>query len=105
MQYKDAKLYLEKLVNETIETNWANRSRGDRTMKYTIVIQWSEEDRCFVVFVPEFEDVMQPVTHGDSYEEAIYNAREVLELLIESGESEGKPLPAIKKIERLFQAA
>ena len=63
-------------------------------MKYTVVIQWSEEDRCFVVFLPEFEDVMQPVTHGDSYEEAIYNAREVMELLIESCQAEGKPLPA-----------
>jgi len=37
---------------------------------------------------------MQPVTHGDSYEEAIYNAREVLDLLIESCQAEGKPLPA-----------
>jgi len=54
------------------------------------------------VFLPEFEDVMQPVTedvmqpvtHGDSYEEAIYNAREVIELLIESCQAEGKPLPA-----------
>ncbi len=63
-------------------------------MKYTIAIQWSEEDRCFVVFLPEFDDVMQPVTHGDSYEEAIYNAQEVLELLIESCQAEGKPLPA-----------
>ena len=63
-------------------------------MKYTVVIQWSEEDRCFVVFLPEFEDVMQPVTHGDSYEEAIYNAREVMELLIESCQAEGKPLLA-----------
>ncbi len=63
-------------------------------MKYTVVIQWSEGDRCFVVFLPDFEDVMQPVTHGDSYEEAIYNAREVLELLIESCQAESKPLPA-----------
>lgn len=55
------------------------------------------------MFLPEFEDVMQPVTHGDSYEEAIYNAREVLELLIESCKAEGKPLPATKNIERLFQ--
>lgn len=73
-------------------------------MKYTVVIQWSEGDRCFVVFLPEFEDVMQPVTHGDSYEEAIYNAQEILELLIESCQAEGKPLPATKKLERLFQA-
>lgn len=55
------------------------------------------------MFLPEFEDVMQPVTHGDSYEEAIYNAREVLELLIESCKVEGKPLPATKNLERLFQ--
>ncbi len=37
---------------------------------YSIMIQWSEEDQCFVVFLPEFEDVMQPVTHGETYEEA-----------------------------------
>ena len=51
-------------------------------MKYSITIQWSDEDNCFVVFLPEFEDVMQPVTHGDTYEEALKNAQEVLELLI-----------------------
>lgn len=51
-------------------------------MKYTIVIQWSDEDDCFVVFLPEFEDVMQPVTHGETYEEAFQNAQDVLELLV-----------------------
>ena len=54
------------------------------------------------MFLPEFEDVMQPVTHGDSYQEAIYNVREVIELLIESRQAEGKPLPATKNLERLF---
>ncbi|EKD06778.1 hypothetical protein SPLC1_S520120 [Arthrospira platensis C1] len=39
---------------------------------------------------------MQPVTHGDSYEDALKNAREVLEMLIESSRSEGKPLPPVK---------
>ena len=43
-------------------------------MKYTVVIQWSEGDRCFVVFLPEFEDVMQPVTHGDSYNSKLRGA-------------------------------
>ena len=71
-------------------------------MKYTIVIQWSEEDDCFVVFLPEFEDVMQPVTHGESYEKAFQNAQEVLELLVESAMEEGKPLPAPKQF---FQVA
>ncbi|MCG8366378.1 MAG: type II toxin-antitoxin system HicB family antitoxin [Pseudanabaenales cyanobacterium] len=62
-------------------------------MKYAIVIQWSDEDDCFVVSLPEFEDVMQPVTHGNTYEEALKNAQEVLALLIESAHKEGKPLP------------
>ena len=62
-------------------------------MKYTIVIQWSDEDQAFVVTLPEFTDVMQPVTHGDTYEEALQNAKVVLELLIESSLEEGKPMP------------
>ena len=65
-------------------------------MKYTIVIQWSDEDQCFVVLLPEFQDVMQPVTHGDTYEEALKNAQEVLELLIETSVEEGQPLPEPK---------
>ncbi len=67
-------------------------------MKYTIVIQWSNEDNCFVVFLPEFEDVMQPVTHGETYQEAFENAQEVLELLIDSLIEENKPLPSIKPL-------
>lgn len=62
---------------------------------YTVVIQWSEDDRCFVVFLPEFVGrVMQPVTHGDSYEEALSHAQEVLELLIEDAIEEGITLPS-----------
>jgi antitoxin HicB len=71
-------------------------------MKYTIVIQWSGEDNCFVVFLPESEDVMQPVTHGDTHKEAFKNAQEVLELLIETTLQEGKSLPIPKQ---LFQVA
>lgn len=72
-------------------------------MKYTVVIQWSNEDRCFVVILPEFTDVMQPVTHGDTYEEALKNATEVLELLIELSLSEGKPLPEPKILGQSLQ--
>jgi antitoxin HicB len=74
-------------------------------MNYTVIIQWSQEDECFVVFLPEFEDVMQPVTHGESYEEAIKNAQEVIDLLIDSYREEGKPLPAMKNLDQLIKAA
>jgi antitoxin HicB len=59
--------------------------------EYTIVIQWSEEDGCYVVSLPEWGELCH--THGDTYEEALKNAQEVLELLIESSLEEGKALP------------
>ena len=74
-------------------------------MKYTIVIQWSDEDRCFVVLLPEFQDVMQPLTNGDTYEEAVKNAQEVLELMIEIYLEEGKPLPEPKTLGQSIQVA
>jgi predicted RNase H-like HicB family nuclease len=57
-----------------------------------MVIRWSEEDQVFVVSLPEFGDYAQ--THGDTYEEAARSGREVLELLVESYQAEGIPLPA-----------
>nr|WP_258040779.1 type II toxin-antitoxin system HicB family antitoxin [Pseudanabaena sp. BC1403] len=45
--------------------------------------------------LPEFSNTLQRYfTHGDTYAEAIANAEEVLELLIEDYEETGKPLPS-----------
>ncbi|WP_319423373.1 type II toxin-antitoxin system HicB family antitoxin [Pleurocapsa sp. FMAR1] len=52
-------------------------------LPYSILIQWSEEDQCYVVSIPEFSDYYQPVTHGETYEEALKNAQEVLEMLLQ----------------------
>ena len=64
-----------------------------RELKYTIVIQWSNEDKCYVVSLPDFTDIMKPCTHGDTYEEALKNAQEVLEMLISSYLEDGQPIP------------
>ncbi len=48
---------------------------------------------------------MQPVTNGDTYEEAVKNAQEVLELLIEISLEEGKSLPEPKTLGQSFQVA
>ncbi|MEM9273848.1 MAG: type II toxin-antitoxin system HicB family antitoxin [Cyanobacteria bacterium P01_F01_bin.143] len=50
---------------------------------YSILIQWSEEDQCYVVSIPEFTDYYQPVTHGENYEEALKNAQEVLAMILQ----------------------
>lgn len=40
-------------------------------IRYSIVIEWSDEDQVYVVFLPEWQDrVYQPVMDGASYEEA-----------------------------------
>jgi predicted RNase H-like HicB family nuclease len=60
---------------------------------YLINLVWSDEDKCYLVELPEFSNILQPYfTHGDTYAEAIANAEEVLELLIEDYEETGKPL-------------
>jgi len=60
--------------------------------KYKIVIEWSQEDQCYVVSLPDF-DIMQPCTHGDSYQEALDNAQDVIYLLENVYEQKQKPLP------------
>ena len=74
-------------------------------MKYTIIIQWSNEDQCYVVLLPEFTHVMQPCTHGDTYEKALKNAQEVLELLIETALENGEPLPEPTTLGQSLQVA
>ncbi len=58
---------------------------------YTIIIQWSQEDQCYVVTLPEWGEFCH--THGETYEEALKNAQEVLELLVESAQEDNEDLP------------
>jgi predicted RNase H-like HicB family nuclease len=63
--------------------------------KYRVNLVWSDEDKCYLVELPEFSnDLQRYFTHGDTYAEAIANVEEVLELLIEDYEASGKPLPS-----------
>lgn len=57
---------------------------------YSIVIQWSENDNCFVASLPEWENRN---AQGDSYENALANAQAVLKSLVDSSVSEGELLP------------
>jgi predicted RNase H-like HicB family nuclease len=65
---------------------------------YSIVIQWSEEDQLFLVTLPEFTDIMQPCTHGKNYEEALQNAQDLIESLIEIYHEDNKPLPKLLQV-------
>ena len=67
--------------------------------KYQITIAWSPEDECYLAYLPDFADeVMQPVTHGATYQEALQLGLEVMEELILHLQAEGKPLPVAKLV-------
>ncbi|MBF2051163.1 MAG: type II toxin-antitoxin system HicB family antitoxin [Leptolyngbya sp. IPPAS B-1204] len=60
--------------------------------KYQMVIQWSDEDACFLVGFPDFPG-QRWRTHGDTYESAVANGIEALEALVLAYERMGEPLP------------
>lgn len=62
------------------------------SLKYQMVIQWSEEDNCFLVGFPDFPG-QQWRTHGETYEEAVTNGIEALESLVIAYEATGESLP------------
>jgi predicted RNase H-like HicB family nuclease len=61
-------------------------------LKYSILIQWSDKDECYLVGLPDFPG-QNWRTHGDTYTEAAANGVEVLELLLEDYQLSGEPPP------------
>lgn len=62
--------------------------------RYSMVIQWSDEDQLFLVTIPEFADrVVMPCTYGKTRSEAIHNGEEVIEMYLEAWLAEGESIP------------
>jgi len=62
--------------------------------RYSMMIQWSNEDQLFLVTIPEFsERVVMPCTHGETREEAIQNGEEVIAMYLEAWQAEGEVIP------------
>lgn len=60
------------------------------SIKYELIVYWSEDDQAFLVEVPELPGCM---ADGSSYEEAIANARQVIEEWIDTAQSLGRSIP------------
>ncbi|MCA9412636.1 MAG: type II toxin-antitoxin system HicB family antitoxin [Candidatus Omnitrophica bacterium] len=63
------------------------------SIKYELIIYWSEEDQSYVVEAPELPGCM---ADGASYEEAVANARTVIEEWIETARELNRPIPEPK---------
>ena len=64
-------------------------------MKFTIVIEPGGEQHAFGVAVPDLPGCFSA---GDSLEEAMSNAVEAIELMVETLIEDGQPIPAAKSI-------
>ena len=62
---------------------------------YSMIIQWSIPDNAYLVEVPELPGL---ITHGNTYEGALRNAQEVIELWIDASEEWGLPVPGPRVI-------
>jgi predicted RNase H-like HicB family nuclease len=63
---------------------------------YSMTIRWSIPSNAYLVEVPELPGL---VTHGETYEEAIRNAQEVIEVWIDANEEWGLSIPKPRVIE------
>jgi predicted RNase H-like HicB family nuclease len=61
--------------------------------KYEIIIFWSDEDSAFVAEVPELPGCM---ADGSSYQEALANAKQIIQEWIDTAEELGRPVPQPK---------
>jgi predicted RNase H-like HicB family nuclease len=57
---------------------------------YEMIVQWSEDDRAFVVEVPALPGCM---ADGGTYEEAVSNAKVVIAEWLETARELGRPIP------------
>ncbi len=61
--------------------------------KYEIIIFWSQADQVFVAEVPELPGCM---AHGDTQESALIQAKEAVQLWIDTAREFGDPIPEPK---------
>jgi predicted RNase H-like HicB family nuclease len=61
--------------------------------KYETIIFWSDEDEVYFAEVPELPGCM---AHGDTYESALANAKDAIQLWLDTAEEFGDAIPAPK---------
>jgi predicted RNase H-like HicB family nuclease len=64
------------------------------TLRYSMLIQWSDEDEAYIVTVPELPGCK---THGSTYEEAVQQGKDAIETWILFLNDIGEVIPEPEK--------
>jgi len=63
-------------------------------LRYSMLIQWSDEDEAYIVTVPELPGCK---THGSTYEEAVQQGKDAIETLLLFLNDVGEVIPKPEK--------
>jgi len=61
--------------------------------KYEIIIYWDDQDRVYIADVPELPGCS---AHGKTYDKTLKNAKEAIQLWIDTAKEFGDPVPEPK---------
>ncbi len=61
--------------------------------RYEIIFYWSNEDKVYIAEVPELPGCM---AHGSSYDKALDNTKEAIQLWLDTAKEFGDPIPEPK---------
>ncbi|GER86524.1 HicB family protein [Dictyobacter vulcani] len=64
---------------------------GTKPLRYSMNIQWSEEDQVYIVTVSELPGCK---THGKTYVKAVKKGQDAIESWIEANKAWERPIPA-----------
>lgn len=62
-------------------------------MHYTVVLEWDDEGKGWVVHVPALPGCL---TQGETVDDALSNVREAIELHVDGLRADGEPVPVEK---------
>lgn len=65
-------------------------THDDQQSRYSMIIEWSDEDNAFIVTVPELPGCR---THGATYEEAVKQGQDAIEGWIYTARADGDSIP------------
>jgi predicted RNase H-like HicB family nuclease/predicted RNA binding protein YcfA (HicA-like mRNA interferase family) len=75
------------------------RSLGLADLKYEIIIYWSDQDGHYIAEVPDLPGCM---ADGDTLEDTLAMAQEVMQLWIDTTKEDGSPVPTPKGRRLIF---